>query len=123
MASSVACVSIRGHVKEVCREQPSRLGTGGKVVIRSCAYVFPLGCDNPSINPGVLLVLARIQIAKSGAGGRHAIRPKYGNESRDRLMAIETRSGEVMAPGRPILMGSDQRQASATVLLCRAGSH
>jgi purine-binding chemotaxis protein CheW len=71
----------------------------------------------------VLLVLARIQIAKSGAGGRHAIRPKYGNESRDRLMAIETRSGEVMAPGRPILMGSDQRQASATVLLCRAGSH
>ena len=47
----------------------------------------------------------------------------YGNESRDRLMAIETRSGEVTAPGRPIAMGSEKRQAPIAWLLCRAGSH
>lgn len=38
-------------------------------------------------------------------------------------MAIETRPSEAIGPGRPPVISGGKRQAAATWLLCRAGSH
>src|SRR3954453_7124217 len=116
MASSVACVSIGGPVKELCREALGR-------PIRSCAYVFPLGCGNRSINPRRVIRRLKHSIRKSGegAGGCHAIRQPA--TMRDRPMVIETRPREVTALGRSLAMSSGTRATPAAWLLCRAASH